>query len=204
MEPPPMIERLESRLALHAAHAVLGTDGTLEIEGMGLKDVIGLMRASNRLIVSFRYYAPQSFDYESVRGITILTFGGNDIVRASNDITQPIQMDGGDGDDYMQGGGGNDTLIGGAGRDTLVGQDGNDLLRGGEDKDLLKGGAGNDRLFGGDGNDVLKGDAGRDKLIGEAGKDRFVARDGEPDLLHGGDDTDRGEWDKQDTRKRIP
>src|SRR5688500_1002574 len=137
-----MIEPLERRLALHAAHAVLTPDGVLELEGSGMKDVIGLARASSRLLVSFRYYATQSFDYQRVKSISVLALGGNDIVKASNDILQPIRMDGGDGDDYMQGGGGRDKLVGGAGRDTLTGQDGNDVMRGDGDKDLLKGGAG--------------------------------------------------------------
>src|SRR5215204_6433812 len=102
METPGMIERLERRLALHAAHALLRPDGTLELEGDGQKDVIGVMRASTRLIVSFRYYSPQSFDYESVERITVLALGGNDIVKFSNDVLQPVQLDGGDGDDFMQ------------------------------------------------------------------------------------------------------
>ena len=55
-----MIESLERRLALHAAHAVLTSEGVLELEGSGMKDVIGLARASSRLLVSFKYYAPQS------------------------------------------------------------------------------------------------------------------------------------------------
>lgn len=199
-----MIEALERRLAMHAAHAVLNRDGVLELEGSGMKDVIGLARASSRLLVSFKYYATQSFDYESVKSISVLALGGNDIVKVANDILQPIRMDGGDGDDYMQGGGGKDKLVGGAGRDTLIGQDGNDVLRGEGDKDVLKGGAGNDRLYGGDANDALTGDAGRDTLIGEAGNDSLLARDKEADVLNGGPGKDRGEWDKKDSRKRLP
>lgn len=199
-----MMESLERRLALHAAHAVLLADGTLEIEGDGQKDVIGVTRASTRLLVSFRYYAPQSFDYGSVERITVLALGGNDIVKVSSDVVQPVAMDGGDGDDFMQGGGGRDKLTGGAGRDTLVGQDGNDVLRGEEDRDALRGGAGNDRLLGGDGDDALRGDAGRDVMRGDAGDDSLVADDGEPDVLDGGDGKDRGRWDKMDSRKRLP
>jgi Ca2+-binding RTX toxin-like protein len=198
------VESLERRLALHAAHAVLLPDGTVEIEGDGQKDVIGIERESSRLIVSFRYYAPQSFDYKTVRRITVLALGGDDVITVGNAVRRTVIMDGGDGDDFIQGGGGRDKIRGGAGADTLVGEDGNDVLRGEDDGDVLRGGEGNDRLLGGDGNDVLRGDAGRDVMRGEAGKDSLIAEDGEPDVLDGGDGKDRGRWDKKDARKRLP
>jgi Ca2+-binding RTX toxin-like protein len=199
-----MFETLERRLVLHAAHAVLAADGTLEIEGDGQKDVIDVTRMSSRLIVQFRYYGPQSFDYKSVRKIMVLALGGNDLIKFTGEVRQPTRIDAGDGDDHVRGGGGEDTIVGGRGRDTLVGQGGNDLLRGRDDKDVLKGGDGNDRLYGGDGNDALRGNAGRDALYGEDGNDSLDARDGEVDLLDGGAGKDRGEWDKKDSRKRVP
>ena len=53
-------------------------------------------------------------------------------------------------------------------------------------------------------NDVLKGNAGRDALYGEAANDTFAARDKDADLLDGGKGKDRGEWDKKDSRERVP
>ena len=198
-----MIEALERRLHLHAAHAVL-TDGVLDVQGDGQKDVIGLTRASTRLLVSFRYYSIQSFDYDSVKSILVHTLGGNDIVRFSNDILQPLRIYAGIGDDFIEGGGGKDKIFGDAGDDTLLGQGGNDLLRGEGGNDRLTGGAGNDRLYGGDGRDGLRGEAGRDTMTGEAGNDSLFAKDGERDLLDGGPGKDRGEWDKEDARKLVP
>lgn len=199
-----MLETLERRIVLHAAHAVLAADGTLEIEGDGQKNVIDIARMSSRLIVQFQYYAPQSFDYKSVKTITVLALGGNDLIKLTENVRQPARIDAGDGDDYLRGGGGKDTILGGRGRDTLRGEGGNDRLRGQDDKDVLKGGDGKDRLYGGDGNDVLKGNAGPDALYGEAGNDTLATRDKEADLLDGGKGKDRGEWDRKDSRKRVP
>jgi Ca2+-binding RTX toxin-like protein len=117
---------------------------------------------------------------------------GDDTVIASPDVTQPLTIlggrgndtilggagddyiDGGYGNDYIVGGGGNDVLYGGPGNDTLIGGAGNDYLDGGPGNDELLGGPGNDVLFGGQGNDTLSGGAGADVLAGGPGNDSYA------------------------------
>ena len=74
---------------------------------------------------------------------------------------------------------------------TINGGDGNDYLYGGDASDILNGGPGNDVLFGGAGDDTLDGGPGRDMLNGGSGDDMLLARDGDLDVLHGGEGHDR-------------
>lgn len=90
--------------------------------------------------------------------------GGDDNVSVAPEVTIPITMRGGTGDDQLHGGSGGDKLIGGAGRDLLYGQRGEDALYGGQGSDELFGGPGNDLLNGGPGVDNERGGPGRDKL----------------------------------------
>jgi Ca2+-binding RTX toxin-like protein len=67
------------------------------------------------------------------------TFGGNDTLRASLDVTMNLDVNGGSGDDQLDGASGNDRIDGG---------DGNDLIATREGKqDFIIGGAGNDRAL---------------------------------------------------------
>ena len=80
--------------------------------------------------------------------------GGNDSIKVASgveDLTQ-IQVDGGDGNDYLSA---DATIIGGAGNDTLVGGVGNDLLDGGEGNNTFLLSSGDDTLIGGFGFDIL-------------------------------------------------
>lgn len=89
---------------------------------------------------------------ESISKITISCFGGNDVVLSGNNISIPMEMFGGKGDDILQGSKGDDTLEGGAGRDILNGRKGNDTLIG---SDLLESDGQEDRLQGGSGQDTF-------------------------------------------------
>ena len=80
--------------------------------------------------------------------------GGNDSIKVASgveDLTQ-IQVDGGDGNDYLSA---DATIIGGAGNDTLVGGVGNDSLDGGEGNNTFLLSGGDDTLVGGTGFDNL-------------------------------------------------
>src|SRR5262249_8749657 len=89
--------------------------------------------------------------------------GGDDTFTTSN-VTTPVALDGGDGDDSLQGGAGNDVLAGGAGNDTL------------------DGGAGNDAYFGGDGDDTIQAlDGVAERISCGAGTDQ--ARNDFTDLI---------------------
>jgi hypothetical protein len=79
---------------------------------------------------------------------SIIIYGlrGDDRITTHPDITRPMIIDGGDGDDRMEGGASHDVMIGHEGRDTLLGKIG---------LDIMIGGAGQDRLTGGDDDDIL-------------------------------------------------
>jgi uncharacterized delta-60 repeat protein len=92
--------------------------------------------------------------------------GGNDSIRAGDEILIPLVIDGGSGNDALVGGGLDDVLFGDSGLDLLDGEEGNDVLAGGSGPDLLTGEDGNDILIGGSNPDALFGGAGEDILIG--------------------------------------
>lgn len=101
-------------------------------------------------------------DAPSIAGFEVNADGGDDRVGVANQVTVPVTMRGGAGDDTLLGGSGPDDLIGGAGNDRLVGGRGNDLLFGGEGEDML---------IAGPGRDVLRGGPGKDKLVQGQGAD---------------------------------
>jgi hypothetical protein len=85
--------------------------------------------------------APCSGDANAVTcplapSIAVDLAGGSDAL-FTRDVTTPLLVSGGDGDDTLEGGSANDVLAGGAGDDTL------------------EGGSGQDDYFGGDGDDVI-------------------------------------------------
>jgi Ca2+-binding RTX toxin-like protein len=85
---------------------------------------------------------------------------GNDSVVTSPDISIPVGLRGGSGNDTLTGGGGPDKLVGGDGNDRLVGRGGDDALYGGNGDDTLLGCSGNDTLRGGPGTDIVRGGSG--------------------------------------------
>jgi Ca2+-binding RTX toxin-like protein len=100
----------------------------------------------------------------SIAGFEVNSGGGDDHVAVAKNVTVPVTMRGGAGDDLLIGGGGPDKLIGGQGDDRLVGWRGNDLLYGGPGDDVLIGGPGGDVLGGGSGMDTLAGGSGANEL----------------------------------------
>ena len=94
---------------------------------------------------------------------------------------------GGDGWDELYGGGGNDELRGGDGYDSVYGGAGADLLWGNDSSDNIYGGSGDDVARGGWGSDYVYGDAGNDTVIGSRGYDFLDGGSGDDRLLGGGD-----------------
>jgi RTX calcium-binding nonapeptide repeat (4 copies) len=100
----------------------------------------------------------------SIAGFEVNSGAGEDRVSVAKDITVPVTMRGGAGDDVLLGGGGPDKLIGGQGNDRLVGWRGDDVLYGGPGDDVLIGGPGDDILGGGSGMDTLVGGSGANEV----------------------------------------
>lgn len=118
----------------------------------------------------------------------VLSGGGGDdlIISAGGDDI----LNGNDGNDDLRGGLGDDVLNGGADADMLLGEDGNDQLDGGDGNDDLTGGDGDDILRAGEGNDKASGSGGNDVIFGGLGSDRIYGGAGN-DELHGGDQADQ-------------
>lgn len=100
----------------------------------------------------------------SIGGFEINSGGGDDRVSVADQVSIPVTMRGGAGDDTLLGGSGPDKLIGGEDNDRLVGGRGDDILYGGEGKDVLIGGPGDDVLRGGYGEDTLIAGSGNDSV----------------------------------------
>jgi Ca2+-binding RTX toxin-like protein len=123
-----------------------------------------------------------------VMSVDVFGQGGGDWI-GLHDVTVPVAIDGGDGDDLLETGAGRDRLVGGRGEDALVSTGGADELEGDEGDDLLVGGDDADEITAGDGNDILEaGKSAGDVLSGGAGRDLLKgARDGGARISGGAD-----------------
>jgi Ca2+-binding RTX toxin-like protein len=140
--------------------------GVLNVVGNGTSgDIVQIGRTGNQINVSGAG-SSQSFSTGAVSQILIRTRGGNDIVIVGLEVTTPVVIDGGAGNDLLTAGGGDSVLLGGAGNDILVGGPGNNILVGGDGTDILIGAGGRDLMIGGKGSDLLTGGTGEDILIG--------------------------------------
>ena len=121
-------------------------------------------------------------------------------------VTGPVTLAGGSGNDALHGFSGNDSLSGGAGANTLMGGDGQDTIVGGAGFDQVNGNTGDDLIIGhsqtgdwlsgGQGRDsidasastganILNGNLGNDTLVGGAGADSLRGGQGD-DVIHAG------------------
>jgi hemolysin type calcium-binding protein len=103
-------------------------------------------------------------DAPSIAGFEVNAGDGDDYVHVARQVTVPVTM---------RGGAGEDVLVGGSGADKLIGGSGNDRLIGGRGDDQLYGGTGDDTLIGGPGDDLLNGSSGMDTLLGGPGNDEL-------------------------------
>ena len=102
----------------------------------------------------------------------------------------PVNMDLGDGDDWVISGSTVGDLIHGRdGDDKIFGYGGDDIIHGDDGDDRIFGSAGDDQLYGGKGDDYLNGANGDDELYGGAGHDELAGSWGD-DFLSGGDGSD--------------
>ena len=132
-----MLETLESRRLL--SFTVAGE--TLTVTGTANPDQI-LIRKDGANLTIVQNGVNSTTPAAPLTKIVVNGLGGNDrlalAVGATNGITLPSTLNGGDG---------NDELLGGDGNDVLSGGNGNDNMNGGpKGKDVFNGGAGRDRV----------------------------------------------------------
>jgi Ca2+-binding RTX toxin-like protein len=196
-------------IPLIQAQKIVTTPGGMFIGGTDASERIILSSGNGGVIVRINNVAskPQG------AGSRIIIFGngGNDTITVTNSLRIPVQLYGGEGNDYLAGGSSADMIDGGEGTDRILGGGGADLLIGGAGHDRIYGGAGNDVIYGdaefiddGDtfftvdevqelfdedgeplgGNDIMSGDAGADTIRGGVGNDRANGGTGN-DMLFG-------------------
>jgi Ca2+-binding RTX toxin-like protein len=128
-------------------------------------------------------------------GVSAQNTSGGGVSTQAYDVTVPVELCGGSGNDVIEGGDnsdvivgdgpdaapgaihcpspsgeagtdGNDTLGGGPGADTIYGSGGSDTIVGEAGNDTINAGSGDDNVQGGDGSDTINGNDGNDSLTG--------------------------------------
>jgi hypothetical protein len=99
-----------------------------------------------------------------IGGFEVNVGPGKDRVTVAKNVSVPVTMRGGSGNDVLLGGGGPDELIGGPGDDRLFGWRGADVFFGGSGEDVILAGPGSDTLNGGPGQDTLGGGPGKNVI----------------------------------------
>lgn len=127
------------------------------------------------LINGKSYVVDANGQKDTQQDLVIKTNGGNDSVIIDNDVKNSVDVEGGDGHDYMQSGGGRTRLYGGRG---------DDFMRLGSGLGYAEGNEGDDTMIGGTGNAVMYGNKGRDRMYGGLGSATKQS------YLDGGDDAD--------------
>jgi Ca2+-binding RTX toxin-like protein len=123
--------------------------GVLVVGGTTGADTIQIRRASNNGGSAEVRLNGTNLNFNGVNRVVVYGQAGNDVIEANGNVTAPVELYGGDGNDILTGGKGNDILDGGNGTDQLRGGDGRDILIGGLGVDILNGDNGDDILIGG-------------------------------------------------------
>ncbi len=117
----------------------------------GAGDNFSVHPNGNRVLFRRNNLGLFQLDIGTTEDLDINGQGGNDVIAGAVGLDGLIDLDidGGEGDDYLTGGDGVDVLRGGAGNDTLIGGDGNDIAlgEGDDDKFYFTGTIGDESLF---------------------------------------------------------
>lgn len=146
-----------------------GFDGSDTIEGddgadfaqvslhNGGADAVSIFALGDRVRIQRNNLTPFTLDVGSVEEFDVNGNQGDDTISASSGLGNvSLDMDGGDGNDFLVGGDGPDALWGGDGDDTLLGGDGDDTFLPGSGNNVLQGGLGDDYYhLGRDANDAI-------------------------------------------------
>lgn len=167
-----------------SANGITLENGVLHVQGTQDADLIEFTLEESVIKVRLNDEAAE-FAEGDVDSITVLGEAGDDSIIATF-VTQPMFIDGGDGDDTVKGGLGDDKILGRDGDDKLRGTQGDDSILGGDGNDSLQGQVGNDTVIGGNGDDTVKGNDGDDFMRGDAGVDSMQGGEGDDTMRGGG------------------
>ena len=175
-----------------AAPSASVAGGALVITGTNAPDAIQIAVGTDpgTLLVDLgQQQTPLVLDRSTFSAIAVRLGNGDDtfaVVTSRGDVTTPLTVDGGNGNDAITGGGGNDLLDGGNGDDAILGGAGVDEISGDNGVDTIDGGVGTDTEFldngddvavwnPGEGSDIIGGGNGLDTLVfnGSNGDERF-------------------------------
>jgi len=175
--------------AAHAEPEVSATasvsNGTLAINGTNAADDIQVSVGADpgTLLVDLGNQNVLSFARSTFRTISVALGTGDDsfsVAATRGDVTEPLTISGGNGNDKLLGGAGNDLIFGGNGTDFVDGARGTDteILDNGDDTAAWDPGEGSDIVDGGRGADTLvfNGSAGAEKfaLVANGSGDVFT------------------------------
>ena len=92
-------------------------DGMLYIVGTNNCDIVLISKCNNTIHVcaTFNDNNPVTFNSADVTEIQVRMRGGHDIVLTTSNVSKPMTIDGGTGNDLLTGGGGRNLIIGGIG-----------------------------------------------------------------------------------------
>jgi Ca2+-binding RTX toxin-like protein len=207
-----MIELLESRRLL----SVTLDNGILRIIGRAGDDTLTIAQLDN-LISPFNLIVTLNGDNEQFKrsdvDAVIIDLGGGDDTADCGDLTKPLILLGGDGNDTLTGGQANQLIVGGRGDDSIscsTGRKARNLVIGGAGDDTITAtgqsldssdmnviilcGAGDDTvqtsrstdtIVGGEGDDHIDAGSGDDAIQGDAGNDTIMGGAGN-DKINGG------------------
>jgi hypothetical protein len=119
------------------------TKTALVVGGTTGNDLI-LVTRENGTSVNVRVNGTSYGSFSPTGHVIMYAQAGNDLVTVAPNVTRPVMLFGGDGNDALIGGGGSNVLVGGAGMDVLTGGNGRDILIGGANADALLGRGGED------------------------------------------------------------
>jgi Ca2+-binding RTX toxin-like protein len=161
------------------------SNGTLVIDGTRGSDRIQVAVGADpaTLLVDLGdQITPLTFPRNTFRAISVQLGEGDDsfsVSAAHGDVTEPLTVYGGNGDDRITGGAGADLIFGGRGADFIDGARGTDteILGRGDDVAAWLPGEGNDIVDGGRGHDTLA-------FVGASGNEKFdLSANGSGDLF---------------------
>jgi len=136
-------------------------DDSVQVNGTdSAGDHIVIRPNGQRVIVERSNFGNFQLDIGTVETVEVNGQGGDDMIVGSTGLNGlvKLELDGGDGNDFVAGADGADFLVGGRGNDTLIGNRGNDVILGEDGSDLFVwyDGDGSDHFNGGEGRDIAQ------------------------------------------------